>query len=39
MPLHFIVDRDVPHDVHTLTLAYTLFDVTEQEDLALALLH
>lgn len=36
MPLHFVVDRDVPDDVHTLTLAYTLFDVTEQADVALA---
>ena len=29
MPLKFIVDRDVPRDVNTITLSYTLFDVTE----------
>ncbi|MBT8149166.1 MAG: cytochrome c oxidase assembly protein [Gammaproteobacteria bacterium] len=28
MPLSFIVDRDVPGNVHTITLSYTLFDVT-----------
>lgn len=30
MPLRFIVDQDVPKDVHTITLAYTLFDVTDK---------
>ena len=39
MPLHFVVDRDVPEDVTTLTLAYTLFDVTEQVDVAQARLN
>ena len=29
MPLRFIVDRDLPDDVNTITLSYTLFDVTE----------
>ena len=29
MPLSFIVDRDVPSSVNTITLSYTLFDVTE----------
>ena len=29
MPLQFIVDVDLPKDVKTITLAYTLFDVTE----------
>lgn len=29
MPLRFIVDVDLPKDVKTITLAYTLFDVTE----------
>lgn len=29
MPLKFIVDRDVPDNVNTITLSYTLFDVTE----------
>ncbi|MFW3166798.1 MULTISPECIES: cytochrome c oxidase assembly protein [Pseudomonas] len=28
MPVRFIVDRDLPDDVKSLTLAYTLFDVT-----------
>ncbi|EGH35654.1 cytochrome C oxidase assembly protein, partial [Pseudomonas syringae pv. japonica str. M301072] len=27
-PVRFIVDRDLPDDVKSLTLAYTLFDVT-----------
>ncbi len=30
MPLRFIVDQDIPKDVHTITLAYTLFDVTSK---------
>ena len=30
MPLRFIIDNDLPQDVKTLTLSYTLFDVTEQ---------
>jgi cytochrome c oxidase assembly protein subunit 11 len=29
MPLQFIVDRDLPADIKTLTLSYTIFDVTE----------
>lgn len=28
MPVRFIVDRDLPGDVHQVTLAYTLFDIT-----------
>ena len=28
MPLQFIVDQDLPADVKTITLSYTLFDVT-----------
>lgn len=28
MPVRFIVDRDLPRDVHHLTLGYTLFDIT-----------
>ncbi|MBT8140494.1 MAG: cytochrome c oxidase assembly protein [Gammaproteobacteria bacterium] len=31
MPLSFIVDRDVPANVNTITLSYTLFDVTGSE--------
>jgi cytochrome c oxidase assembly protein subunit 11 len=30
MPLRFMVDKDLPKDVNTLTLAYTFFDVTQQ---------
>jgi len=30
MPLSFIVDRDLPSGVHTITLSYTLFDITEE---------
>lgn len=29
--LSFIVDKDIPKQVHTITLSYTLFDVSEQE--------
>lgn len=29
MPVVFIVDRDLPEAVNTITLSYTLFDVTE----------
>jgi len=31
MPLSFIVDRDLPKSVHTITLSYTLFDITENQ--------
>ncbi|MCB1646587.1 MAG: cytochrome c oxidase assembly protein [Pseudomonadales bacterium] len=30
MPLRFIIDSEIPEDVDTLTLSYTLFDITEQ---------
>lgn len=30
MPLVFTVDPALPNDIHTLTLAYTLFDVTQK---------
>jgi cytochrome c oxidase assembly protein subunit 11 len=30
MPLRFIVDPNLPRDVSMLTLAYTVFDVTQQ---------
>jgi cytochrome c oxidase assembly protein subunit 11 len=29
MPLQFIVDRDLPRDIRTITLSYTIFDVTD----------
>lgn len=29
MPLQFIIDRDLPADITTVTLSYTIFDVTE----------
>ena len=32
MPLRFIVDPNLPKDVSTLTLAYTVFDVTTGGD-------
>lgn len=31
MPLSFIVDRGLPETVHTITLSYTLFDITDTE--------
>jgi cytochrome c oxidase assembly protein subunit 11 len=29
LPLQYIIDRDLPADIHTITLSYTIFDVTE----------
>ncbi|MGV0035381.1 MAG: cytochrome c oxidase assembly protein [Candidatus Azotimanducaceae bacterium WSBS_2022_MAG_OTU7] len=34
MPLRFIIDSQIPESVTTLTLSYTLYDVTEQFGLA-----
>ena len=34
MPLRFIVDRDIPSDVGRLTLSYTLYDITENTQVA-----
>jgi len=31
MPLIFNVDKDLPKDIHVITLAYTLFDVTPKK--------
>ncbi|MBU2925977.1 cytochrome c oxidase assembly protein [Colwellia sp. 4_MG-2023] len=32
MGLQFYVDIDLPVDIHTLTLSYTLYDITEKKD-------
>lgn len=32
LPLVFIVDRDLPQSVTTITLSYTLFDITDRVD-------
>lgn len=29
MPLQFIIDQDLPPDIKTITLAYTIFDITK----------
>jgi len=40
MPLVFIVDKDIPESVNTITLSYTLFDITEStNDLTVAQLN
>jgi cytochrome c oxidase assembly protein subunit 11 len=36
MPLQFIVDRELPRDIRTITLSYTIFDVTEMAGGAVA---
>jgi cytochrome c oxidase assembly protein subunit 11 len=36
MPLRFIVDADLPKDIDTLTLSYTLYDITERVNGSLA---
>jgi len=36
LPLRFIVDQDIPKQVNTITLSYTLFDVTAEFALAQA---
>ena len=30
MPLVFFIDKDIPDDVKTLTLSYSMFNITEQ---------
>lgn len=29
MPLTFYIDEDLPHDIETLTLSYTMYDITD----------
>jgi cytochrome c oxidase assembly protein subunit 11 len=36
MPLRFIIDKDLPADIETLTLSYTMFDITAPEQAAAA---
>jgi cytochrome c oxidase assembly protein subunit 11 len=36
LPLQYIVDRDLPADIHTITLSYTIFDVTDMAKGAVA---
>lgn len=36
MPLQFIVDQDLPKDIKTITLSYTIFDVTDMVNGAVA---
>ncbi len=36
MPLQFIIDQDLPRDIKTITLSYTIFDVTDMTKGALA---
>ena len=31
MPLIFQIDKDLPKDIHVITLSYTLFDATPKE--------
>jgi cytochrome c oxidase assembly protein subunit 11 len=36
MPLQFIIDQELPRDIHTITLSYTIFDVTDMASGAVA---
>jgi cytochrome c oxidase assembly protein subunit 11 len=36
LPLQFIIDQDLPRDIATITLSYTIFDVTKMAGGALA---
>jgi cytochrome c oxidase assembly protein subunit 11 len=36
LPLQFIVDQDLPRDIGTITLSYTIFDVTDMAGGAVA---
>ena len=31
MPMRFIIDSEIPEDITSLTLSYTMFDVTDQQ--------
>jgi cytochrome c oxidase assembly protein subunit 11 len=31
MPMIFRIDKEIPKEIHVITLAYTLFDVTPNE--------
>ncbi len=35
MPMRFIVDRDLPKNVQSISLSYALYDITERSDIAL----
>lgn len=37
MPLQFIVDQNLPADIKTITLSYTIFDVTDMASSAVAI--
>ena len=37
LPLQYIVDRDLPADIRTITLSYTIFDVTDMSNGAVAI--
>jgi cytochrome c oxidase assembly protein subunit 11 len=30
LPLQFVIDQALPEDIHTITLSYTLFDISER---------
>jgi cytochrome c oxidase assembly protein subunit 11 len=36
MPLQFIIDQELPRDIKTITLSYTMFDITEMASDAVA---
>jgi cytochrome c oxidase assembly protein subunit 11 len=30
LPLQFVIDQALPEDIHTITLSYTLYDISER---------